>query len=140
MSLYINVTTANPELGDSAIQNAITTLAAVVAERRRSEPMPAAPALDLTFMLPGKFDKPGFTGMRMGGYTREEGTLYFETAVPDHILHSSACTRYVSAVLEDMVDNAGDFFINTDIPFDLEYWRKLATQVSQLLAESSPAS
>lgn len=43
MSLYINVTTANPELADSPIQSAITTLAAVVAERRRSEAMPAAP-------------------------------------------------------------------------------------------------
>lgn len=34
-------------------------------------PTPDGPALDINFMLPGKMEKPDFTGMLMGGYIVE---------------------------------------------------------------------
>lgn len=131
MSLRINVTTGSAELADSPIQNAILSLAALVAEKQRQGAVPDKPSLEITFMLPGKLDKPPFDGMRMGGFTAEDNTLFFERAVPENILHSGASPRFVAAVIDDMVANAGEFFQDSDIPFDHMGWFRLANDVGR---------
>ncbi len=132
MSLYIGVTTASSELTESPISTAITTLAAVVALKNRDGQIPAGPSLDVTFMLPGKLEKPSFTGMRMGGYTHEDGTLYFEAAVPEGILRSSQAGQYVALVMEDAVANAETFFEENAVDFDARSWQSLVAQITEV--------
>lgn len=133
MSLRINVTTASADLAESPIQHAILTLASLVAEKQRLGTVPADPSLEITFMLPGKLDKPPFSGMRMGGYTDKNNTLYFEKAVPENILHSTASPKFVFTVIVDMVVNAGEFFQESDVPFDHIGWFRLASEIGQHL-------
>ena len=75
-------------------------------------------------MLPGEHESPAFVGMRMGGYTRESETLFFETAVPEHILKSPEATRYVAVVMQDVVEHAHEFFSENNVKFDTQHWRK----------------
>ena len=122
MSLYISVNTPGKELEKSPIDTAITVLAANAAIEKRNGRLPKGPALDITFMLPNKTEVPPFEGMFMGGYTSENQTLYFESAVPEHIINSKNASRYVVVALQDVVDNASDFFDSYNVPFDKDHW------------------
>ena len=139
MALYIGVTTASSELTESPINTAITNLAAATALKTREGRIPEGPSLDVTFMLPGKLERPLFSGMRMGGYTRAGDTLYFEAAVPEGILHSRDAGRYVALVMEDAVSNAETFFADTAISFDATRWQALVAQVTGPDALGGPA-
>lgn len=123
MSLYISMNTPGNELSKSAIDDAITFLASHIAIEKRHGRLPEAPTLDITFMLPGKHDKPVFSGMRMGGYTQDNKTLYFETAVPEHITQSEQAPYYVAMVLEDVIENAELFFTGSGVKFNADHWR-----------------
>ena len=139
MSLSISMKTASQELGDSSITKAITMLASNVARAKLAaaaaptasalDALPAGPALDVTFMLPGKLEKPPFKGMRMGGYEPAADTLYFEIAVPEHILHSEQSQLYTATALQDVITNANDYFSDNDVAFDVLRWQQFVNQV-----------
>lgn len=123
MSIHISMNMPGTELTHSAIDEAITFMASHIAIEKRHGHLPEGPTLDITFMLPGKHEKPEFNGMRMGGYTPESRTLYFETAVPENMTQSEKAPYYVARVLEDVIDNADVFFAGTDVPFNVDHWR-----------------
>jgi hypothetical protein len=131
MAIHISMHLPGTELTHSAIDEAITFMATHIAIEKRHGRLPEGPTLDITFMLPGKHEKPDFNGMRMGGYTPENQTLYFETAVPESMAQSEKAPYYVAMILEDVIDNAGAFFAETDVPFNLEHWR---TALQKLIA------
>lgn len=124
--MSINVSTRLPDsaLSHSAIDEAITVLTTNIASEKSHGTMPDGPTLDITFMLAGKHEKPVFPGMRMGDYTQQEKTLYFEIAIPEHITRSKIAPYYVAKALEDIIDNADVFFSDTDINFDANHWQR----------------
>lgn len=124
MTIHISMTTPGSELSKSPIDDAITFLASHIAIEKRKGNLPTAPTLDITFMLPSEHEKPGFRGMRMGGYTEENNTLYFETAVPEGITQSEKAPYYVAMVLEDVIDNADVFFKDNNLDFNISHWRE----------------
>lgn len=124
MSLYISTKTASSELAESQINQAITHLAATMAVKLQHGLIPDGPSLDVTFLLPGKHDKPDFTGMRMGGYTPKNNTLFFEKAVPEHMVHSNHAKEFVAVVMEDVINHANEFFSETGISFDVPRWQQ----------------
>lgn len=130
MSLFISSATASSGSNESPVNEAIAQLAVSVALAKRQGRLPQGPSLDVTFMLPGRFEKPDFPGMRMGGYTEGSDTLFFERAVPPSIVHSEKAKEYVAIVMQDVISNAGAFFRENAIAFDSRQWR----QVIQLLA------
>ncbi len=131
MGLYISVTTASSTTTDSAINEAIIHLAAAVANKTKQGLIPDGPSLDVTFMLPGQLEKPDFTGMRMGGYTTQGDTLFFEKAVPEHILQSTQAPRYVAMVMQDVVVEAESFFREHDMAFDAARWQEVMAQLAE---------
>ena len=124
MSLYISINTASSTLTESPINEAITFIAAHANIEKRQGAIPEGPSLDVTFLLPGEYESPPFSGMRMGNYTRESDTLFFETAVPKHILKSDEAPRYVAVVMQDVVEHAREFFRENEIEFNATMWRK----------------
>lgn len=136
MSLYISVATASSNLSASPIADAITMLAAKVASEKQQGRFPQGPSLDITFMLPGQEEKPDFTGMRMGGYTTEGGTLYFETAVPEHIIHSQQAGQYVAMVIQDVIVHAEAFFVENELGFNTQQWWRCVERVAESAANS----
>lgn len=133
MGLFISINTASAELSKSPIDDAITFVATHAAVEKKQGMIPGGPSLDVTFLLPGNLDKPDFSGIRMGGYTQESDTLFFETAVPEHILKSDSAPRYVAMVMQDVVTHAGLYFTENNIPFDSRRWH----QIMHSLAESN---
>ena len=132
MVLYIGMKTPSPDLDKSPIDQAITFMAIHVAKEKRSGRLPqSGPALDVTFMLPGKDDIPPFSGMRMGGYTDKNNTLFFEAAVPETMTCSTHAPEYVATVLHDVVENASEFFTENDIKFDTEYWKRAIMYITE---------
>jgi len=136
MGMYISVATASSELSASPITDAITLLAAKIADEKKQGSLPGGPTLDVTFMLPGEVEKPPFTGMRMGGYTKESDTLYFETAVPEHIIHSQLAAEYVAMVMQDVIVHADAFFVENKRVFDTRKWWKCVERLSDPAATS----
>lgn len=125
MKLFVSMNSPSQDMAKSPIDEAITFMAAQAAMEGRQGHIPAGPSLDITFMLSSKEDAPSFTGMRMGGYDQEGGTLYFEAAVPEALTQSANAPRYVALVMQDMVDNAKLYFDEQHIDFDLDHWRRL---------------
>lgn len=130
MNLFISVNTASSKLRDSNITVAITDVAAQAALEKQKGLIPPGPSLDITFLLPGKFEKPGFSGMRMGGYSEAGDTLYFETSVPEHILKMEYPARYVALVMLDVIANAKNFFRELNIEFDIERWHRVMQAIT----------
>lgn len=130
MSLYISTKTASSELANSHITQAITVLAATMAVKTQHGLIPDGPSLDVTFLLPGEFDMPDFSGMQMGGYSAKGNTLFFETAVPEHIVHSTQAKQYVAIVMQDMIANANGFFSEIKVDFDVERWERLLDKLT----------
>ena len=135
MGLYISMNMPGHELSKSPIDDAVTFLASQIAIEKRNGNIPEEPSLDITFMLPGKYEKPTFKGMRMGGYTKGNKTLYFETAVPEHITLSEKASNYIASVLEDMIGNAEIFFTGSGVNFDADLWRTALQRLTR--AETS---
>jgi hypothetical protein len=135
MTLSISVKTASADLKDSAITRAITALASKISAHTigirtpESPALPDGPAIDVTFMLPGKLEKPQFSGMRMGGYEPRGDTLFFEVAVPEHILHSTQSPQYTAVVLQDVIANASDFFQDHQLHFNTLRWQQFINAV-----------
>ncbi|AOV16793.1 hypothetical protein BJI67_06725 [Acidihalobacter aeolianus] len=125
MKLFISINSPSQDMAKSPIDEAITFVAAHAAMENRQGRFPAGPTLDITFMLSSKQEAPPFTGMRMGGYDKQGDTLYFEAAVPEKITQSDAAPRYVALVMQDMVDNAKEYFDEMDIDFDIDNWRRV---------------
>lgn len=124
MSLFINAVYPSKSLEKSPIDTAITVLAANAKIEEKNGRLPSGPHLNITFMLPHKSGTPGFKGMRMGGYTKENQTLYFESAVPEHIAFSKNASRFVLVSVQDALENADDFFQNSNVAFNIEQWDK----------------
>ena len=134
MSLFISVLIPSKELEKSPIDIAITVLAANTQAEKRNGRLPGGPALDITFMLPYKEDVPEFQGMRMGGYTSENQTLYFESAVPEHIVYSENATRYVLLAIQDAVENADEYFQECNVLFNKTTWYNTIESLSNTAA------
>ena len=122
MGFYISTASASADNKESPIIQAIVRLATRIAKDKSTTIIPPKPSIEVQFMLPGKFDKANFTGMQMGGYTEENQTLYFECAVPEHIVESNYTDAYLEAVLDDITSNAEDFFSETLVSFDKHSW------------------
>lgn len=136
-NLSISMKTPSRDLEKSPIDRAITVLAAGLAKEKRVGALPAGPALDLAFLLSSAQDSPDFTGMRMGGFTSDEKTLYFEVAVPQTMGFSHQASRYVAAVVQDMVDNAASYFDELAVPFDARQWHQALTPMLTALTSGA---
>ncbi|MFC3607437.1 hypothetical protein [Stutzerimonas tarimensis] len=134
MGLYLSVTTASNNLKESPINRHIIRMASSAALLSRRGEIPASPSLDVTFMLPGKYDKPDFSGMRMGGYTPQNDTLFFQVAVPQRVLDSELTEPYMDLLLQDVVDNAAQMFHENSLAFDEAAWRRIIFTLSESAA------
>jgi len=123
MTIYLNAVTGSRELEGCAIDKAITALAMRLAQLRNGQPKEADTTIDLTMILPGKNNSPDFEGMRLTGFSSEEGTLYMESVIPESMLDSELAERYVSAVVEDAMDNAAEFFSKQGLRFNAQPWQ-----------------
>lgn len=137
MSLFISVNTPTAAFTQSPMDEAITFFAASIAMEKRLGSFPQGPKLDITFMMTTQHDAPPFQGMRMGGYDKQNQTLYFETAVPQHMTRSRTAPQYVHAVLQDAVDNAQDYFNELGIEFDFYQWHGI---ISKLADPETPST
>lgn len=121
-SIFISINKSD-SLEKSAIDKAIVRVAAALA-RQRSR-LPPGPGLEMTFFAASADWQPDFAGMRMGGYQTSDPVLGFQVAVPAALAHSPRALAYVLAALEDMLDNARDYFGERRIPFDHAAWRQV---------------
>lgn len=123
MSIYVSIMSASKSHADSQINMAIEALAGNLSRKMREGVVPSSPSLDITFLLPGEHEKPPFDGMRMGGFTQDNDTLFFECSVPEGMIQSSRAEVFVAAVLEDVIDNAGTYFAASKTPFSRPSWK-----------------
>lgn len=138
MSLHISISLPSRDLERCAMDRAVTRLAERVALTKRRQSAPRDRVLDVSFLLSSEQDAPPFTGMRMGGYRPQDNILYFQAAVPARLSHSDQAADYVSLVLQDVVDNAADYFAEAGLSFAAAGWREWCEQL-QRAGEPTPA-
>lgn len=120
-------------LEKSPIDKAIVRVAAALA-RQRSQ-LPPGPGLEVSFSAASADWQPDFTGMRMGGYRTDDPVLHFQVAVPAALAHSPRALPYVVAALEDVLDNARDYFGELHIAFDHAGWQRLMNAAARVEAD-----
>ncbi len=127
-SIFISINKSD-SLEKSPIDKAITRVAAALARQRSL--LPPGPGLEVAFLPASAEWQPGFTGMRMGGYHTADPVLRFQVAIPAHLAHSPLALRYVLAALEDVLGNAGDYFQEQRIAFDLAGWQRVLSAAAR---------
>ena len=125
MRIYLSTVCGSRDLDGSPIDKAISAMAVRLTQTRKALKNNAGVSIDLTLMLPGKTQKPDFEGMRMTNYSSADGVLYIESAVPEQMLHSEHAEQYVSALVQDAVDNAVEFFSEQGVEFVSEEWQRV---------------
>lgn len=125
MSIYLSAVSGSRDLEGSAIDKAITAMAIRLTQLRGALKGSNDVTIDLTLMLPGKTQKPDFDGMRMTRFSSDERALYIESAVPQQMLHSQHAERYVSALIQDAIDNAVLYFDEQGVPFEGNQWHEI---------------
>ena len=131
MGFFLSTALASQEHQESPINNAIIRAAMAAATAAGPENLPSQPVLDISFLLPGKHEKPAFDGMQMGGYTDEENTLYFHCSAPEAMIHSNQAAPYVIAVMEDVISNAVEYFKEIGVEFDRSSWLNFTKLLKQ---------
>ncbi len=122
MAIYLNVINLSKALDGSEIDKAITRMAAQLMDMRNAFKNSNSATIDLTLMLTTEEAKPDFTGMRMRAYSSDEDTLFIEAALPFAVLHSSQAYPYVSALVQDAIENSADFFAEKQRYFSTLQW------------------
>lgn len=130
MTVHISIAMPSRELEKCEMDSAVTRLAEQVALQKRQGRVPQDHTLDISFLLSSEQEAPPFTGMRMGGYSEENDILYFQAAVPLSLTRSMKAPLYVSLVLQDVVDNASEFFSKNGITFDKVGWQDFFESIS----------
>ena len=122
MTIYLNVVTGSRELEGCEINKAITEMAIRLSAIRKALENNDKAKIDLTLILPAKSQRPDFEGMRMISFSRDDGTLFMESTIPEAMLHSQQAPRYLSALLQDAVENASEFFVENGLDFSEKEW------------------
>lgn len=122
MAIYLNVINLSKELAGSEVDSAINRMAAQLLDLRKTFKNNDSATLDLTLMLTTEDAQPDFCGMRMRSYSSSEDTLYIEAALPLAVLHSPQAYAYVSALVQDAIENASEFFTEHQRHFPAIHW------------------
>ncbi len=131
-SIFISINKSDT-LEKSPIDKAIVRIAAALA-RQRSR-LPPGPGLEVSFSAASADWQPDFTGMRMGGYRADDPVLRFQVAVPAALAHSPRALPYVLAALEDVLDNARDYFDELHVAFDHAGWQQVLSIAARVEAD-----
>lgn len=118
MSISVSAFYPDANLKESAFSRALTAVAIYLAQPQNKQVQRLAPTVELNFMLTGKFDSPGFTGMRIRTFDSKQARLLIETAVPVSMNQSSNAQKYITAALLDAIENAAEFLRQIEIEFD----------------------
>ena len=122
MAIYLNVMNLAKDLDGCPIDNAITSLARELAKLRNSFKNNDSSNIDITLMLPSTEARPASNGMQMTSYSAQSDTLYIQAAIPEKMLHSQHANQYVSALVQDAIDNSAIFFAEKGRHFPTLQW------------------
>lgn len=127
MTLFIGAYYPDKALESSIFGEAITRVAVKLAQSRDHKLQSTSPNLDFYFLLPSETAQPDFQGMRIHSFDKATDTLRIESSVPEHMVSSKHAEDYVVASLSDAVDNAFEFFsdTNTAVLFQRDEYQSL---------------
>lgn len=131
MAIQITCTLPDSNLQDSYFNKALVRVAMRLARLGPNDLQSRPPQLDVQFLLPGKFDKPGFEGMRLTRFEQDAQALVVESAVPPSLVDADYAEDYVIAVLQDAVENAASFFTEMGILFDESRYMALVDSITR---------
>lgn len=118
MTIHIGSMIPDRSLDESALLKAIIKIAAGLAQWREQSIQKRTPILDIVFLLPSKQEQADFTGLRLHSFNVAEQTLRIESAVPEKMVTSIHAERFVTAILQDAVDAASEYFSEQAILFN----------------------
>ncbi|TVZ38812.1 hypothetical protein P886_3194 [Alteromonadaceae bacterium 2753L.S.0a.02] len=118
MSIRVGAFYPDAQLKESQFANALTKVAMALASSPDASVQKNAPEVEVLFMLSGKFDSPGFEGMRIRRYDSKAESLIIEAAVPEKIVNSENAETYVIAAMLDAAENAAEFLGEIQMEFD----------------------
>lgn len=118
MTIHIGSMMPDRSLDESPLLKAIIKIAAELAQWREQNVQKRTPILDIVFLLPSKQEQADFTGLRLHSFNVAEQTLRIESAVPEKMVNSIHAERFVTAILQDAVDAASEYFSEQAILFN----------------------
>lgn len=136
MSISVSAFYPDAQLKESAFAMALTRVAMDLSRESHVVGNPNSPKIDVVFMLSGKFDSPGFKGMRIRRFDSKAASLVVEAAVPDNMVNARNAHEYVVAAIMDATENAAEFLAEIKLDFDAEAHMKLLQKLYPSAAEA----
>ena len=133
MSISLSVFYPDLSQKESQFNEAATRIAMSLAQHAKEDVQTSKPEIDVHFLLSGKFDSPGFAGMRIRNFDSKMAILRVETAVPPHIVNNDKAAAYITAAITDAIENASEFLKEIEMPFELEAHFELAKKLEATL-------
>jgi len=93
--------------------------------------------LNVTFYLSGKYETPGFSGMRICGFEADSKTVHIEVSVPNSITYSDYAEDYLIAELDDSLEAANYFLGEMRMTFDYFSHKRLLDSLSPVDKEEA---
>ncbi len=125
MTLSIGAYLPDVELDTSTFCQALTGVAIELVQYRQHRLQSNKPNISLSFLMPGREEKPDFEGMRLHSFDASSNTLRIESAVPPQMVQSTHAKHYVVAAMQDAIDGASDFFAEQKVIFERDEYLKL---------------
>ncbi len=120
MAISMSAFYPDAQLRESEFSIALTRVAMALAKLKFGKVQKSQPEIEVNFMLSGKYDSPGFKGMRIRRFDSKDNRLVIESAVPERITESNDAEKYIVAALLDAAENAAEFLSEIELTFDLQ--------------------
>ncbi|SMF28416.1 hypothetical protein SAMN02745866_01825 [Alteromonadaceae bacterium Bs31] len=137
MSISVGAFFPDSALRESEFANALTQVAMALARKNDHPVQSATPEVEILFMLSGKYDYPGFSGMRIRRFDTKLASLVVEVAVPVTMVDSGKAGEYVVAAMLDATENAAEFLKELDLAFDAGAHMTLVQSLSKCIASQA---
>lgn len=105
------------ELRDSDIARTLSAAANVIADIRGPIQLGASPLLNAMFIVPGSTGNPGFSGFRLGQYSKKNKLVAVQIAVPSEKVNGGdpagfvvEALRRASVIAEELFRKKGDVY------------------------------
>lgn len=128
MSISISAFLPDAQLKDAEFNQSLTLVAMRLAKMNKPSAIQYGIGIEIQFMLTGKYDDPGYSGMRITRFDTKDNIIRIETAIPEHMNNSHRATQYIYATLLDAVENVDDFMRENEIAFDVTAYNQFINE------------
>lgn len=121
-----------PEHRDSRVCAIISAVGLAATEARGPFEFGTAPAVNVVYYVPGSLDRPDWTGLRDGRFSRKEQMLMVQVALPEKVVGGEGALDFAIEALYGANAIAFDVFDEKGMQYPLREAEALVERIAEL--------